>query len=139
MKTRKNLKIGFGALSVIIIFLFQGCMTYDKDRTGPGSLLLEQNELEQLFSGDVTYHTDLQGTNVAITCFSDGTQELTARDPDDDLEDTGTYTIKDGQKCDQWEKAYGANEICLKFNFVGRGKYYLSNPDGSFHAYMTIE
>jgi len=76
-RSSRILHFGLGVFSIIIIFLFQGCMTYDKDRTGPGSLLLEQNELENLFSVDVTYHIDLQCTSVAITCFSDGTQELT--------------------------------------------------------------
>ena len=139
MKTSRKVNIGFGTLSIIFIFLLQSCMTYDKDRTGPGSLLLEQNELEQLFSKQITFITDLQGINVEITCYSDGTQKLISRDPDNILEDTGTYTIRNGQKCDRWEKTYGAKEICLKYNFVARGKYYLENPDGSFRAYMTTK
>ena len=126
-------------LSFVIIFFLQGCMTYDKNKTGPGSLLLSQNELERLFSQEKTFATDLQGKSVEITCYPDGTQKLLSRDSAEMLEDAGTYTIRNGQKCDLWKKTYGAVEKCLKYNFVSRGKYYLVNIDGSFHAYITIQ
>lgn len=126
-------------LSFVIIFFLQGCMTYDKNKTGPGSLLLSQNELERLFSQEKTFATDLQGNSVEITCYPDGTQKLLSRDSADMLEDAGTYTIRNGQKCDLWKKTYDAREKCLKYNFVSGGKYYLVNPDGSLHAYITMK
>ena len=126
-------------LSIVIILLFQGCMTYDKDKTGPGSLLLSQNELEQLFSRQKTFAADLQGNSVEITCYPDGTQKLVSRDSADMSEDAGTYTIRNGQKCDLWKKTYDAREKCLKFNFVSSGRYYLVTPDGSLHAYITMK
>ena len=126
-------------LSVVIILFLQGCMTYDKNKTGPGSLLLNQNELERLFSQEKTFATDLQGKSVEITCYPDGTQKLLSRDSAEMLEDAGTYTIRNGQKCDLWERTYGATEQCLKFNFVSSGKYYLVTPDGSLHAYITMK
>ena len=126
-------------LSFVIILFLQGCMTYDKNKTGPGSLLLSQSELERLFSQEKTFAADLQGKSVEITCYPDGTQKLVSRDSADMLEDAGTYTIRNGQKCDLWERTYGAREQCLKFNFVSRGRYYLVKPDGSFHAYITMK
>lgn len=126
-------------LSVVIILFLQGCMTYDKDKTGPGSLLLSQNELERLFSQEKTFATDLQGNSVEITCYPDGTQKLVSRDSAVMLEDTGTYTIRNGQKCDLWEKIYDAREQCLRYNFITKGRYYLVNPDGSSHAYITMK
>ena len=126
-------------LSMVLVFLLQGWMTYDKNKTGTGSLLLSQSELEQLFSHNKTYVTNLQGVDVEVTCISDGTQTLVSRDSNVNMEDSGTYTIRDGKKCDLWKKTYGAVEKCLKYNFVSRGKYYLVNIDGSFHAYITIQ
>lgn len=126
-------------LSVVIILFLQGCMTYDKDKTGPGSLLLSQNELERLFSQEKTFATDLQGNSVEITCYPDGTQKLVSRDSAVMLEDAGTYTIRNGQKCDLWEKIYSAMEQCLQYNYVARGRYYLVKQDGSSHAYITMK
>jgi hypothetical protein len=126
-------------LPFVIILFLQGCMTYDKNKNGPGSLLLSQSELERLFRHEKTFATDLQGNSVEITCYPDGTQKLVSRGTADMSEDVGTYTIRNGQKCDRWERTYGAREQCLKFNFVSRGRYYLVTPDGSLHAYITMK
>jgi hypothetical protein len=124
---------------MVLTAFFQGCMTYEKNHTGPGSLLLNQEELEQLFSKKKTFDTDIQGIKVEVTCFPDGTQSLVSRDSTTALVDVGTYTVRDGKKCDQWEKTFGAKKRCFRFNFVSTGKYYLVNPDGSFHAYITMK
>ncbi len=126
-------------ISIVILILLQGCMTYDRDKTGPGSLLLSQNELEQLFSRQKTFATEIQGKRVEVTCYPDGTQKLISLDPEISFEDTGTYTIRNGKKCDLWEKKYGVKEQCLRYNYVSSGRYYLVNPDGSFHAYITVK
>lgn len=126
-------------LSIVIILFFQGCMTYDKNKTGPGSLLLSQNELEQLFSRQKTFTADFQGKRVEVKCSPDGTQKLVSRDPEISFEDTGTYTIQNGKKCDVWQKSYEGREQCLRYNYVRSGRYYLVNPDGSFHAYITMQ
>ena len=126
-------------VTIVLMTFYQGCMTYDKNHTGPGSLLLNQNELEHLFSKKRTIFTDIQGFKVELTSFPDGTQRLESRDPAILSEDSGTYTIRDGEKCDQWEKTYGARERCFKYNFVGTGKYYQVNPDGSLHAYVIVK
>ena len=126
-------------ISIVLITFLQGCMSYDKHHKGPGSLLLDQDELEHLFSKKQTIFTEIQGVKVALTSFPDGTQRLESRDPAILSEDSGTYTISDGEKCEQWEKTYGARERCFKYNFVGTGKYYQVNPDGSLHAYVTVK
>ena len=54
-------------LSFVIIFFLQGCMTYDKNKTGPGSLLLSQNELERLFSQEKTFAPDRSGWSTDAT------------------------------------------------------------------------
>ncbi len=77
-------------LSMVLVFLLQGWMTYDKNKTGTGSLLLSQSELEQLFSHNKTYVTNLQGVDVEVTCISDGMQTLVSRDSNVNMEDSGT-------------------------------------------------
>ena len=126
-------------ITIVLITFLQGCMSYDKNHTGPGSLLLDQDELEHLFSKEQIILTDIQGVKVALTSFPDGTQRLESRDPTIHFVDAGTYMIRDGKKCDQWEKTFDARERCVRFNFVGTGKYYLVNPDGSLNAYVTMK
>lgn len=45
-----------------IILSLQGCMTYDKNKTGPGSLMLNQSELERLFSQKKTFVANPDGS-----------------------------------------------------------------------------
>ena len=76
---------------------------------------------------------------VEVTNFPDGTQQLISQDSDIIPNDTGTYRIINGQKCNTWNSTYGGKEKCLQYNKISSRNYYVVNADGSLHAYVTVK
>ncbi len=134
MKRLTNIIIAF-----VAIFILQSCGIYDNKPPGPGSLLLNQKELEQLFSNKITFISKQKNISVEVINFPDGTVQLFSQDTDIIPNDVGTYRIVNGHKCNTWDATHGGKEKCLKYNKISRKNYYIINTDGSLHDYVTVK
>ncbi len=131
-------KLTFIIIVLGVIVSFLSCATSDKKLSEPEGILLSQSELEQLFSKTISL---IQRDNTVLptkkmTMHPNGTQMLTWLKEEGEVRDsmTGMYTIKNGQKCDN----FVGQEKCWKIYKVSEEKYYIETNDGSYFGYMSL-
>jgi hypothetical protein len=130
-------KLTFIIIVLGVIVSFLSCATSDKKLSEPEGVLLSQSELEQLFSKnlnlirrDNTFHPTMR-----LDMRPNGMQMMTWLKEDGEHRESmsGMYTIKNGQKCDN----YIGQEKCWNIYKVSEEKYYFETNDGSEHGYMS--
>ena len=132
---RKLISIVF---AIGLIFIFQSCATSEKQLPEPEGQLLTQSELEQLYKhACVINYTDKKDRNGIITCFPTGMQIVDWEGADVRGRDTGSFTIEDGQKCDEWDTLPFFEKQCWKFYKIGEKEYRTVSSDGRSYFYTV--
>ncbi len=121
----------------VILFL-QSCAMSEKKLPEPEGVLLGQGELEQLFSKNIGFdgrYNKMSYANFRTQIQPDGKQITTWFNKDGEQGESmnGMYTIKNGQKCDN----YIGEEKCWKYYKIDQEKYYIETNDGSEFRYLS--
>ena len=124
------------ALGVIVNVL--SCETSDKKLSKPEGVLLNQSELEQLFSKNISFihRSNTFHRNARVDMRPNGTQSMNWLDRDGKRAPKllyGTYTIKNGQKCDN----FTGQEKCWNIYKISEERYYLETNDRSEFGYLS--
>ncbi len=131
-------KITFIIIALGVILSLQCCASVEKKLSEPEGQLLTQSELEQLYKhACVINYTDKKDRNGIITCFPTGMQIVDWEGADVRGRDTGSFTIEDGQKCDEWETLPFSEKQCWKFYKIGEKEYRTVSSDGRSYFYTV--
>ncbi len=131
-------KITFIIIALGVILSLQCCASVEKKLPEPEGQLLTQSELEQLYqNANIINYTDKKDRNGIITCFPTGMQIIDWKGPSVRGRDTGSFTIEDGQKCDEWETLPFSEKQCWKFYKIGEKEYRTVSSDGRSYFYTV--
>jgi len=131
-------KFIFIIIALVAIVNFLSCATSDKKLSKPEGILLSQSELEQLFSKGISFvrRSPTTQRNARVDTRPDGTQSMNWLDRDGKRIGKlmlGTYTIKNGQKCDN----FTGQEKCWKIYKISEERYYFETNDSSEFGYLS--